>query len=269
VRRPRCIFTDLDGTLFGTDSQLSSRTIGVLRAADAAGVAVVAATGRSHRTTTARLSPAGVVRWALCSNGAVRFDLHAGYPVCVTTLDKPTIAALVDGVRSAAPEAAFGWETIDGFGFEPEFSHPPETFDRGGGPGSLGEVEAAVKIYIGHPRLTDVSLQRAMSDHIPDGIVAATSGAPFIEATAATANKGAAAASLVADLGMSADECVAIGDQMNDMSLLAWAGHSIAMSNAHPDVLAIADEVAGHHAEDGAAIAIEGLLALPARDRDQ
>lgn len=261
--RPRCIFTDLDGTLFGADSELSARTINALRAADEAGVLVVAATGRSHHTTTTRLAPARDMRWALCSNGAVRFDLQAGRPVRVTTLDQPTIAALVTAVRSATPETAFGWETVQGFGFEPEFSHTPETYDRRGGPQTLTELGTAVKIYIDHPRLTDVALQRALADHLPDGVVAATSGAPFIEATAASANKGAAAASLATEFGLAAEECVAIGDQMNDLSLLTWAGHAIAMQNAHPEILAVADEVAGHHAEDGAAAAIERLIALP------
>ena len=267
MRRPRCIFTDLDGTLFGADSLLSSRTIQAVRAAHAAGIHVVAATGRSHRTAGVRLAPAGVIRWAVCSNGAVRFDLAANAPERVTTLDRARIEAIVRSVRRAAPEAGFGWETLEGFGFEPGFPQPPEDESvaaHNGGPDSLDDLEAAIKIYIGHPRLVDVSLQRAVADHLPADVVAPTSGVAFIEATAATATKGAAAASLAADLGIAADECVAIGDQMNDVSLLTWAGHSIAMANAHPGILAIADEVAGHHAEDGAAVVIERLLALPA-----
>lgn len=203
------------------------------------------------------------MRWALCSNGAVRFDLHAGRPVRVTTLDEATVGALVAAVRGVVPGVRLGWETIRGFGFEPDFPHLPETSDRRGGPQALGDVGAAIKLYIGHPRLTDVSLQRAVANHLPAGTVATTSGAPFIEATAATANKGDAAAALVAELGFSAEQCVGIGDQMNDVSLLAWAGHSIAMENAHPDVIATADEVTGHHADDGAAKAIERLIALP------
>ncbi len=265
--RPLCIFTDLDGTLFGADSEMSERTIRALQAADAAGVLVVAATGRSHRTTTHRLAPARVLRWALCSNGAVRFDLSAGAPTEVTTIHRESIAAVVMAARAALPDVGFGWETIDGFGFEGEFAHPPgDVLQNPGprtGPQDLADVEEAIKLYISHPVLTDVALQRALAPHLPTSVDAATSGAPFIEATAITATKGAAAAALAEDLGFEASDTAAIGDQMNDRSLLLWTGHAIAMGNAHPDILELADEVTARNTDDGAAAAIERLIALP------
>ncbi|QIK71852.1 HAD hydrolase family protein [Propioniciclava coleopterorum] len=42
--------------------------------------------------------------------------------------------------------------------------------------------------------------------------------------------------------------------------MLAWAGHGVAMGNAVPAALAVADEVTGHHDEDGVAEVIERLL---------
>ena len=40
--------------------------------------------------------------------------------------------------------------------------------------------------------------------------------------------------------GSRADEVVAFGDMPNDLAMLAWAGTSYAMANAHPSVLALA-----------------------------
>jgi len=44
---------------------------------------------------------------------------------------------------------------------------------------------------------------------------------------------------------------VAFGDMPNDIPMLLWAGHGVAMGNAHPDVLAVADEVTASNADDG------------------
>lgn len=53
---------------------------------------------------------------------------------------------------------------------------------------------------------------------------------------------------------------VAIGDGLNDVEMIREAGVGIAMSNADPRVLEVADRVTGHHHEHGVAIAIEHLL---------
>jgi hypothetical protein len=50
---------------------------------------------------------------------------------------------------------------------------------------------------------------------------------------------------------------MAFGDMPNDVPMLRWAGHGVAMANAHADVLAAADEVTGTNAEDGVAQVLE------------
>ena len=58
-------------------------------------------------------------------------------------------------------------------------------------------------------------------------------------------------------LGIASDEVVAFGDMPNDIPMLLWAGHGVAMGNAHPDVLAAADEVAAPNTDDGVARVLE------------
>jgi hydroxymethylpyrimidine pyrophosphatase-like HAD family hydrolase len=53
---------------------------------------------------------------------------------------------------------------------------------------------------------------------------------------------------------------MAVGDQDNDASMIAWAGLGVAMGNGSPAVKAIADWVAPPLAEDGAAVAIERFI---------
>jgi hydroxymethylpyrimidine pyrophosphatase-like HAD family hydrolase len=48
----------------------------------------------------------------------------------------------------------------------------------------------------------------------------------------------------------------------NDLPMLRWAGHSVAMANAHPEVLRSAHEVTRTNDEDGVALVLERLLKL-------
>jgi hydroxymethylpyrimidine pyrophosphatase-like HAD family hydrolase len=57
---------------------------------------------------------------------------------------------------------------------------------------------------------------------------------------------------------------IAFGDMPNDLPLLAWAGTSYAVANAHPAVLAAVDHVIGGNDEDAVAEIIERLFPLAA-----
>ena len=78
-----------------------------------------------------------------------------------------------------------------------------------------------------------------------------------IEINDAHANKGEAIASLTAYLGLPMAATMAIGDGLNDRSMIKMAGIGVAMANACPEILAIADEITASCDEDGAALAIE------------
>ena len=46
----------------------------------------------------------------------------------------------------------------------------------------------------------------------------------------------------------------------NDLPMLAWAGRAVAVANAHPEVLALADEVTASNDDDGVALVLERLV---------
>ena len=117
----RMIASDLDGTLLAPDGHVSARTVAVLRRAHEEGIVVVAATGRSHRTAAPRLAPVGVIDWAVCSNGAVLYDLAAGVVVDHHPIADSSVAATFAAVAESFPDAGFAWETPDGFVYEEAF----------------------------------------------------------------------------------------------------------------------------------------------------
>ena len=55
---------------------------------------------------------------------------------------------------------------------------------------------------------------------------------------------------------------VAFGDMPNDIPLLSWAGRGVAMGNAHPAVVEVADEVTRTNDEDGVALYLRTLFDL-------
>jgi hydroxymethylpyrimidine pyrophosphatase-like HAD family hydrolase len=60
-------------------------------------------------------------------------------------------------------------------------------------------------------------------------------------------------------LGVGVPEVACVGDSMNDLPMLAWAGLALAVANARPEVLAVASRVLPSNAEDGVAQFLEAL----------
>ena len=262
----RLIATDLDGTLLGPDDRISERTLAALAAARSAGVHVVAATGRSHRTAVPLIGPSGLIDLAVCSNGATVYDLVADRVDEHRPVTAEVAAGMFDALRQRLPGVIFGWESVDGFGWIPGFVEvEPEVGGViqavAGAAGSTGpDGVALLKVFVAHPDLGHDALLAAVAAGLPAGLTVTHSGARSVEITAEGVDKAAALARVCSRLGIGAREVIAFGDNQNDLAMLRWAGRGVAMDNAHPAVLAEFSERAGHHADDGVAIAIELLL---------
>ncbi|HLR46881.1 MAG TPA: HAD family hydrolase [Deinococcales bacterium] len=65
----------------------------------------------------------------------------------------------------------------------------------------------------------------------------------YLEVTSPGSDKGSALELLAQELGVERENTVAFGDGLNDLKMLEWAGHSVAVGpHAHPRTLAAADE---------------------------
>lgn len=60
--------------------------------------------------------------------------------------------------------------------------------------------------------------------------------------------------------GIKPEEIIAVGDDINDVDMLQWAGWGVAMGNADPAVKAVADTVIGRHDDDGLAQFIHAII---------
>jgi hydroxymethylpyrimidine pyrophosphatase-like HAD family hydrolase len=60
--------------------------------------------------------------------------------------------------------------------------------------------------------------------------------------------------------GITQDQIIAIGDDVNDLPMIEQAGLGVAMGNARPEVLAVAKRVIGSNADEGLAEFLEELV---------
>ncbi len=58
------------------------------------------------------------------------------------------------------------------------------------------------------------------------------------------------------------EECIAFGDNFNDFEMLKAVGRGIAVGNAKPEILQIANEITLHGKEDGVARSLQNLFGL-------
>jgi hydroxymethylpyrimidine pyrophosphatase-like HAD family hydrolase len=87
-----------------------------------------------------------------------------------------------------------------------------------------------------------------------------SSGHLNLELNHRDANKGAALAFYSSRLGFDIEDVMALGDNLNDYSMLEAAGFSVAMENADPVIKELCDFTTKRHCEHGVAFAIEKVL---------
>jgi hydroxymethylpyrimidine pyrophosphatase-like HAD family hydrolase len=82
----------------------------------------------------------------------------------------------------------------------------------------------------------------------------------FLEFASPAVTKGSGLTFLAEHLGFTPERTVAFGDGENDVELLEWPIFGVAVANAHPRVLEVADWVCPSAEEEGVAQVIEALL---------
>jgi HAD superfamily hydrolase (TIGR01484 family) len=261
VGRLRLAAIDLDGTLLRSDGSVSERTREALASARERGIRIVFVTARHPGSVAEVAREAGVGGIAICSNGATVYDLDAGRVVRERTLETEVAAKLVRALRERAPGVHFAVESSAELSLEPGFN----AWDWEPPPGmriadALELVAAPVtRLIVRHDTYELEVLAALVGELVGESATVLRPGEWTVELSAVGVSKAAALAELCDELELTADDVIAFGDFLNDLPMLAWAGRSVAVANAHPDVIAEADEVTVSNDEDGVALVLERL----------
>jgi Cof subfamily protein (haloacid dehalogenase superfamily) len=261
----RLVATDLDGTLLRSDHTVSQRSRDTLAAVTAAGAAHIIVTGRSVPWTRHVLDDLGYRGLAVCGQGAQVYDAGAHRLITSVTLDRQLaglalakIEAEVGPVAMAASRDGLTGEVLvgEGYAYHPELPvlHMTDTAELW--------AEPINKIYIQHRELGDDGLAEAARAAAGDLVGVTVAGDGIVELLPLGLTKATGLSLAARRLGVSAAETVAFGDMPNDVPMFGWAGHGVAMANAHPDLKAVADEITASNDEDGIATALTRIFGL-------
>lgn len=256
------VASDIDGTLLLNWKPISTATIDAIHRCQDAGIPFVLVTGRPIRWLAPIAEQIPDLGRVVCLNGAVVYDIASQSVVDAHSIDAQTIAEITTAVRADHPEARFAYETLNGGFIDREFvAHRPREARIIDDVSELAGQDV-VKVLV---RL-DTSDSQAMHDLI-DPLVEGTCHASFsepdnglVELAPAGITKAKTLSDLCDHLGVAQSQVMAFGDMPNDIEMLSWAGHGVAMGNALGSVKAIAAAVTEAVDDDGVARYLDAVL---------
>lgn len=256
---------DLDGTTVNHDINITSRVLAAVQAATVQGVRVVIATGRNTPSTRAFAERFGVLGPTICQQGGMIYDFASETALHKITLDH-TLACDLLALEQKHPT----WKPVlyqhddiyvsdgdffarlDGLvGFDPHVA--PDLC------GMLAGTDADKVLFTMNPADVPDAL-RIVRELVGERANVVQSHAMFVEINPLGADKGTALAWLAGYLNVPRENVMAIGDQGNDETMVAWAGLGVAMGNGNDATKTVADWIAPTIDDDGAAVAIERFI---------
>ena len=264
---PTLIASDVDGTLLTPDERISERTRQVVRAAVAAGAQFVLATGRPPRWIPPVVDALGFAPMAVCANGAVIYDSATDRVVSARTLPVDVLSELAEIAARVVPGAGLAAERIGSSAHDtatPQFVSAPGYEHAWLNPDntevSYGDLLSApaVKLLVRKPGMPSSELAAVLTRHIGMlGDITYSTNDGLVEISMIGISKATGLEQVARSREISAEDVVAFGDMPNDVPMLRWAGHGVAMGNAHPEAIAAANEVTAANSDDGLALVLE------------
>ncbi|GAB4169082.1 MAG: Cof-type HAD-IIB family hydrolase [Roseiflexaceae bacterium] len=255
---------DLDGTTIDHDLHIRDSIISGIARIQAAGVHVTIATGRMFAATIPFAKQLGITGPVICYQGGMIRHATTGaelahFPMPALPAAEATAALLADDLFVVA----YINERLCVAGERPELQsylayhpHHVEVVIEPNLPALVAEQPPTKLLFVAEPEVVGRTLAK-LSPPFEGRLATTRSHELFGEFTAVGVSKGAALAALAEQLGIAQAEVVAIGDQENDLSMIAWAGLGLAMGNAIAPVKAIAQAILPPVSEAGVAYAIK------------
>ncbi len=271
----RAAFLDIDGTLVGRDETIAPRDLRAIARARRLGCAVVLCTGRTRYRAEPVIQQLAPPRgYVVTSNGGMVMQVETGEIIHRHLLPIPVALAVINAIH-ALGGVPFVYEesaTADVAGAR--VLHPPDargvwiTLPRYQPYPDLRENLPFAPISIGAFGLPAEMrpLARRLRPRLPAEVALVESGSNEnwgLEIVANGISKRVGVQAVAARLGLDRSEILAIGDHLNDVEMLEWAGVGVAMGNAMPEALAAADWTTDTLENNGVALALERFLPAP------
>ncbi|AZU02495.1 Cof-type HAD-IIB family hydrolase [Brevibacterium linens] len=256
------VASDIDGTLLLNWKPISTATIDAIHRCQDAGIPFVLVTGRPMRWLAPIAEQIPDLGRVVCLNGAVVYDIASQSIVDAHTIDAQSLTEIIAAVRVDHPEARFAYETLNGGFIDREFvtGRPREARIVDDVSELAGEDVVKVLVRLA---TSDSQAMHDLIDPLVDGTCHASFSEPdngLVELAPFGITKAKTLEDLCDHLGVGRSQVMAFGDMPNDIEMLSWAGHGVAMGNALGSVKAIAAAVTDEVDDDGVARYLDAVL---------
>ncbi|MDD3361991.1 MAG: HAD family hydrolase [Hespellia sp.] len=239
----KLIASDLDGTLLQNGAQaITPRAIDLIQKLTAQGVRFVAASGRQYNSMKTLFAPVKDDISFVCENGSLAIDhdevLFRG------GIDEDLVRRIIEelltqtqfDITVSREDSMYVTKRSSSF-----IDHLRDVVHNDLTPvdNLLDYTDNVIKIAIGSSvdgaHIVD-KYQKHLQDMFGREIKVVTSGNRWIDFIAPNTNKAVALEKLVEHYGIDPKDCIAFGDQYNDVEMLQYVGTSYAMANAAPGI---------------------------------
>lgn len=261
---------DVDGTLVGSDKQISEKTKEAVIEAQKRGKTVAIASGRSIagiRRTASNIALEQYGGYVIAYNGTTVVNCKTGE--CI--YNQMVQPEMVKPVYEAAKRAGVGIvvyndntkEMISGNGLNEYIEIDAKACDV-----TIRETNDFVKavnfpfnkfLLSGTPERM-VEVEKIMDKEFGDRMNVFRSDPFFVELLPRYVDKGVAVEKLIKHLEIPREKVICIGDSYNDLPMLRFAGMGVAMGNAQQEVKEMADYVTASNDEDGIVNVIDKFM---------
>ncbi|TBL80692.1 Cof-type HAD-IIB family hydrolase [Paenibacillus thalictri] len=258
----KAVSIDLDGTLFRSDKSISPRSRRALQRCLEEGIELIVATARPPRSIAILCPELPGMAHMVYYNGGLSVNKYTGEQERLS-IDGALLKEVYDYIQTQEPASFFTAEKDNElfatrpltpeesalFGMPPGVEQPLpldiETFGRTG----------AVKILLPAFGSFD-SFAETFGSRLN---IIRTDGGTLVQLMHKMACKSTAVARLLNGMGISVRECMAFGDDYNDLALFRLVGYPVAMGNAVEDLKHAARRVTENNDNDGVAVVLEKL----------
>ena len=272
------IAVDMDVTLLNSSGKVTDRTIKTLQSLVEAGHYLVPASGRSYSLLPKEILGLKGLGYGVLENGAIVYDIAHDKILSQSPMPEGKVSAILADVWQKSDNWSNRYFTeiiADGIGYgdADEMKHLDEARIGGSfipymknGHEYMPCIRQQDQLLSRAEKLNiyfeDIAFSKSIRDQwCQDTSLAVTSSVyGNAEFNLAGVNKGVGLKSLMEYLKVDAEHVIAIGDNVNDIEMLALAGISVAMGNAADDIKNTCRYVTADCDHDGAAAFLEEFL---------
>ncbi len=250
----RLVASDLDGTLLGVESKLSEENLAAIEELSRRGVLFVPSTGRCFYEVPEALRQSSAVRYYITSNGACTYDKVTGATALFSIRAEKLreILAITEDYdvcytahrnKEAYFDHRLSEEDMIYYTIEERYrkllcentKHLEDIHDF------LADDTTEMIVPFFH----DMDERRECLERLKgvDGISLTASIHYNIEIISSEATKGNALLRLQNELGIKKEECLAIGDSANDLTMFAVSERTLATKDASPSLKEKASDI--------------------------